>query len=277
MRKILFALGIGLLFLAGLVMLFYPDISNLLAQRNQSAAIQEYSATLAETTIEQMEKERQKAKEYNNALSGVQIQDPFIPGSGMVLPENYTSVLNLNGIIGYIEIPVINVSLSINHGTGEAVLKKGVGHMEMTAFPTGGEGNHTVLTGHTGLPAAKLFTDLDKLVIGDIFYIHILNETLAYKVDQILVVIPENTEDLRPVKGKDYISLVTCTPHGINSHRMLVRGIRIPYIADEAEQEIKAVEKPIDWRIVIISMFVIISAMIFVIHKYVKKWKKRGQ
>lgn len=275
MKKFLSVIGIVLLLLTGLALLFYPDISNLLAERSHSKAIQEYSKGLAEMTAEQMETEKQKAIEYNNALSGVEIKDPFIPGSGMVLPENYTAVLNLNGTIGYIEIPVIDVSLPIYHGTGETALKRGVGHMEMTAFPIGGEGNHTVLTGHTGLPSAKLFTDLNQLAVGDVFYIHVLKETLAYEVDQILIVQPENTEDLRPVKGKDYVTLITCTPYGINSHRLLVRGTRVPY--DETEQAVKSTKKPVNWRVVIVVLCASLASVSFVIYKLVNKRKKRGR
>jgi len=268
MKKVISIISIGLLLFAGLALLFYPDISNWLAERNQSMAIQEYNAALSEMTTEQMEVEMQKAREYNNALSGIQIEDPFIPGTGIVLPENYTSVLTLNGTIGYIEIPVIDVSLPIYHGTGEAALKRGAGHMEMTAFPIGGEGNHAVLTGHTGLPSARLFTDLNKLVAGDHFYIRVLDKTLAYEVNQILVVTPENTEDLRPVKAQDYVTLITCTPYGINSHRLLVRGVRIPYQAAKTEQAAKTAASPIDWRLVTVIAFMTLLVIIF-------KWKKR--
>jgi len=276
MKKIMSIISIVLLLLAGLALLFYPDISNWLAKRSHSTAIQEYSEGLFEMTAGQMEAEKQKAKEYNDALSGAAIKDPFIPESGMALPENYATVLNLNGTIGYIEIPEINVSLPIYHGTGEVILKRGAGHMEMTAFPIGGEGNHTVLTGHTGLPSARLFTDLDQLVIGDVFYIHVLDETLAYEVDQILVVQPENTEDLRPVKGKDYVTLITCTPYGINSHRLLIRGTRISYTADEMEQAEKIVKNPINWRVLIIVSSVTMSVAGFGICKLVNRRKKRG-
>lgn len=254
-------MSIGLLLLAGLVLLFYPDISNWLAECNQSVAIQEYNADLADYTTVQMETERQKAEEYNNALSGAAIKDPFIPESGMVLPDNYYAILNLSESIGFIEIPLIDVSLPIYHGTDESILRKGAGHMEMTSLPIGGEGNHAVLTGHTGLASAMLFTDLDKLNTGDRFYIHVLNETLAYEVEEILVIKPECTEVLRPVIGKDYVTLITCTPYGVNSHRLLVRGIRVPYSTDEIEIKEKVDKKPINWRWVIIILFFIISTL----------------
>lgn len=277
MKKGLFVACIILLFLAGLALLFYSDISNWLAELNQSAAIQEYNSVLVEITAEQIEKERQKANEYNNALSEIHDKNPFIPDDGIVLPENYTSTLNLNGTIGFIEIPVIGVSLPIFHGTGETALRKGAGHMEMTAFPIGGEGNHSVLTSHTALPSAKLFTDLDKLKVNDMFYIHVLDETLAYTVDQILVVKPENTEELRPVKEKDYVTLITCTPYAVNSHRLLVRGTRVPYTADEAEQIVKTINKPINWRMITVVVVIVVSIVIYILYKYSNRQKKRGR
>lgn len=276
MKRTVTIAGIGLLLLAGLGLLFFPVISNWLAERNQTEAIQEYDAALSAMSKEQLEAEMQKARAYNDALSGVQIKDPFIPGSGFVLPEEYTSVLAIGGTIGYIEIPVIDVSLPIYHGTAEAVLKRGVGHMDMTAFPIGGQGNHSVLTGHTGLPSAKLFTDLHLLETGDKFYIRVLNETLAYEVDQILVVTPENTESLRPEKGEDLVTLITCTPYGVNSHRLLVRGARVPYVAGEPEQTIKEAEKQTDWRFVIFIVFLILLAMLIVIRTYKNSRRKRG-
>ena len=265
-----------LLLSAGLTLLLYPTISNWLMERNQSIAIQEYDASIAEMAAQALEEELQKAREYNDALSGANIEDPFVPESGRVLPVDYTSILNVDGTIGHIEIPTIDVYQPIYHGTGEEVLEKGVGHMQYTAFPIGGEGNHTVLTGHTGLTSARLFTDLDQLETGDVFYIHVLDEILAYEVDQILVVEPSDTDELLPVAGKDYVTLVTCTPYGINSHRLFVRGTRIPYeeaVAEQADGE--AAE--INWRVVIIVSFTILAALAFVIYKCINKRKQRGR
>jgi len=265
-----------LLLSAGLTLLLYPTISNWLMERNQSIAIQEYDASIAEMAAQALEEELQKAREYNDALSGANIEDPFVPESGRVLPVDYTSILNVDGMIGHIEIPIIDVYQPIYHGTGEEVLEKGVGHMQYTAFPIGGEGNHTVLTGHTGLTSARLFTDLDQLETGDVFYIHVLDEILAYEVDQILVVEPSDTDELLPVAGKDYVTLVTCTPYGINSHRLFVRGTRIPYeeaVAEQADGE----EAEINWRVVIIVSFTILAALAFVIYKCINKRKQRGR
>ena len=276
MKKKLPWVLVCLLLLAGLTLLLYPTISNWLMERNQSIAIQEYDASIAEMAAQALEEELQKAREYNDALSGANIEDPFVPESGRVLPVDYTSILNVDGTIGHIEIPTIDVYQPIYHGTGEEVLEKGVGHMQYTAFPIGGEGNHTVLTGHTGLTSARLFTDLDQLETGDVFYIHVLDEILAYEVDQILVVEPSDTDELLPVAGKDYVTLVTCTPYGINSHRLFVRGTRIPYeeaVAEQADGEAAG----INWRVVIIVSFTILAALAFVIYKCINKRKQRGR
>lgn len=220
----------------GLSFLLYPLVSNELNRINGSKAIQNFAQEQEEMPDEEIEKERQAAIEYNDSLTGANIKDPFVAGSGMAVPDNYSEILNFaNNMMGYIEIPKINVKLPIYHGVSEKTLAKGVGHISETAFPIGGLGNHSVLTGHTGLPSAKLFTDLTELKVGDLFYINILNETHAYKIEQILVVDPSNTDDLRPIQGKDYITLVTCTPYGINSHRLLVRGERTEYIESEKE------------------------------------------
>ncbi|KLU72807.1 MAG: hypothetical protein RHS_1504 [Robinsoniella sp. RHS] len=228
------------LLLLGMGFFLYPHVSNLLMERNQSYAIQNFEDQVKNKARDEMEEEWKKAEEYNESLSGNVLRDPFMEGSGMVLQDNYKEVLNINGIMGYIDIPDIDVNLAVYHGTGESTLKKGVGHLEGTSLPVGGAGTHAVFTGHTGLTTAKLFTDLTELGEGDMFYLHILDRVLAYQVDQIKVVEPENTDDLKPVAGKDYVTLVTCTPYGVNSHRLLVRGKRTDY---HAWQEKQAAEK----------------------------------
>jgi len=267
-----------LLFLVGLLLLLYPTISNLLMERNQSIAIQEYDASIAEMAAQILEEELQKAREYNDALSGANIEDPFVTDSGMVLPVNYTSILNVDCTIGYIEIPIIDVYQPIYHGTSEEILEKGVGHLQYTAFPIGGEGNHSVLTGHTGLTSAKLFTDLNQMEAGDVFYIHVLNEILAYEVDQILVVDPSDTDELLPVAGKDYVTLVTCTPYGINSHRLFVRGMGIPYTVIHEEQAEETVADPVNWRMIIIAAFVILLVVSYGTYVFIIRFRqRRGQ
>ena len=221
----------GFLLFVGLALLSYPLFSSWYNARFQEKAIIEYDKTIEAMTDKSREVALEEAREYNDTLTGQGITDPFIPGGGLVLPDNYVSVLDAGGgIMGYVEIPDINVKLPIFHGTGPEVLKRGVGHMEMTAFPIGGKGNHAVLTSHTGLPSSYLFDDLDKLKKGDCFYIEIFGQTTAYEIDDIQVVEPSNTKPLIPVKNKDYVSLVTCTPYAINTHRLMVRGVRIPFV-----------------------------------------------
>lgn len=212
-KTIIFAV---VLFLLGAIVLLYPLFSNLVNRLHGSYAISEIKQKLEETDASVVAAQRIDAQYYNNQLK-----------SGKK-PDNYNQLLNVsNGMMGYIRIPSIGVNLPIYHGVEEDVLTKGVGHMPETSLPIGGEGNHAVLTGHTGLPSAKLFTDLTELSEGDSFSIHVLDDVLNYEIDQIKVVLPSEGEDLMPVSDKDYCTLVTCTPYGVNSHRLLVRGVRV--------------------------------------------------
>ena len=206
-----------LLLLAGLGILIYPTLSDYVNSLEGSYAIGDLDAQLAHLPDEALSAHRRQAEEYNTALA-----------AGSQPETDYSSILDFgDGLMGYISIPKIDVYLPIYHDTGEEILAKGVGHMPQSAFPIGGSGNHAVLTGHTGLPSAKLFTDLTELGEGDLFYIHILNETLTYQVDSIQVVLPSEAQGLTPQPGEDLCTLVTCTPYGINSHRLLVRGSRV--------------------------------------------------
>ena len=227
------------LFLGGAAVFCYPAISNYLNQKNQTRVVQHYEQTVAAQDDALLAEEWAKAEEYNENLAGDPVHDPFVPGSGYALPDNYLDVLNIDGVMGRITIPKIGVNLPIYHGTDAGTLEKGVGHIESTSLPIGGEYRHAVLTGHRGLPSAELFTRLDELEPGDQFYLHVLDATLAYQVDQILTVEPQELETLVAEPGQDYVTLVTCTPYGINTHRMLVRGTRIPYVP-EAEQSTQA-------------------------------------
>lgn len=227
------------LFLGGAAVFCYPAISNYLNQKNQTRVVQHYEQTVAAQDDALLAEEWAKAEEYNENLAGDPVHDPFVPGSGYALPDNYLDVLNIDGVMGRITIPKIGVDLPIYHGTDAETLEKGVGHIESTSLPIGGEYRHAVLTGHRGLPSAELFTRLDELEPGDQFYLHVLDATLAYQVDQILTVEPQELETLVAEPGQDYVTLVTCTPYGINTHRMLVRGARIPYVP-EAEQSTQA-------------------------------------
>lgn len=212
-------------FLIGLSLLLYPSVSDWWNSFHQSRAIANYDQTVANMDNNEYEHLWQDAVDYNAALA---------EKNGLfALTESekarYESLLNVSGIgiMGYIEIPGIKCELPIYHGTSEGVLQVGVGHIEASSLPTGGESTHCVLSGHRGLPSAKLFTDLDKLITGDLFVLRVLDETLTYEVDQVLIVEPQEVNALNVEEGKDLCTLVTCTPYGINSHRLLVRGHRV--------------------------------------------------
>ena len=214
-----------LILLAGLSLLLYPTVSDYWNSFHQSRAIASYAEQVAEIDSDTYEQLWADAQAYNRSLIGK------VGRYDMTDEERakYESLLDVsgNGIIGYSEIPSIKCSLPIYHGTDEAILQIAVGHIEGTSLPVGGSGTHCVLSGHRGLPSARLFTDLDKMVVGDIFMMRVLDETLTYEVDQIRIVLPNEMDDLEIEEGKDYCTLVTCTPYGINSHRLLVRGHRI--------------------------------------------------
>lgn len=228
-----------MVFLIGAGIFLYPLVSNAIAESQQDHTIREYKIAVDETDQEKIDAEWAKAEEYNENLAGDPVHDPFVLGSGYVLPDNYEEVLNVNGdgVMGYIEIPKIDVYLPIYHGTSEEVLAKGAGHIEASALPIGGKYRHSVISAHRGLPSAELFTRLDELEEGDQFYIHVLDQTLAYEVDQISVIEPEDLSELSAYEDHDYVTLLTCTPYGVNTHRLLVRGERTEYIPEVAEAE----------------------------------------
>lgn len=247
---------------AGITVILCPLILRILSGMNQTEAIARYEDSAAHYNQKMVEEEWAKAEEYNKSLSGTEVRDPFVPGSGVVIPDNYLEVLNVDrGIMGTLDIPCVDINLPIYHTVETEVLEKGVGHLQETAFPIGGKNNHTVLSTHRGLPEAKLFTNLDKIEIGDEFYIRIFDRTLAYKVDQIKVVEPDNTTYLKPEKGEDYVTLLTCTPYGINSHRLLVRGVRTEYVEENVEN---TPVKVIKWEVyLVISAGIMILILVF--------------
>lgn len=210
--------------LVGLSLLLYPTISNQWNSLHQSQAIVDYKTAMKDMVFTDYSAIFAEAEAYNAELATIPY--PLMNHSQI---ESYAAVLNISGtgIMGYLTIPKLDVELPIYHGTEEAVLQKAVGHLEGTSLPIGGIGNHSVLSAHRGLPRAKLFTDLDKMEMGDCFTITVLDRQLTYQVDQILVVEPREVDALYPVAGMDYCTLITCTPYGINSHRLLVRGIRV--------------------------------------------------
>lgn len=225
MKKHFGTLFLITMFLVGLGLLLYPTVSDYINALHQSKAITSYVESVKSLNAKEYEKIISEAKDYNKSLSN-SFQSYTLTDKEK---QTYKQLLNVdgNGVMGYLEIPSINLSLPISHGTDEYVLQSGIGHLDWTSLPVGGEGTHCVLSGHRGLPSAKLFTNLDELVIGDTFMITVLNEVLTYEVDQILIVDPNETDALKIVPGKDYCTLLTCTPYGINTQRLLVRGHRI--------------------------------------------------
>lgn len=214
-----------LILLIGLSLMLYPSFADWWNSFHSSRAIASYEEQVANIDDAQYEELWDAARDYNQSL--LHRPNDFLLSDEQ--QEIYKSLLDIggNGIMGYIEIPMIDVMLPIYHGTKESVLQIAVGHLDWTSLPVGGAGSHCVLSGHRGLPSARLFTDLDKLKVGDVFMLHVLNEILTYEIDQILIVEPQDTDPLLIEPGKDLCTLITCTPYGINSHRMLVRGHRI--------------------------------------------------
>lgn len=259
-----------LIVLFGFALLSYPFISNYMFEKSAGSTIESYKKQ--SKTYDQKEKEKalKEAKEYNQDLtrSAVQLTDPFktkkSDGETMV----YNNILNLDqsGVMGYLEIPCISVNLPIYHGTDAEILERGVGHLAASSIPVGGKSTHSVLTGHTGLSSAKLFTDLTEMKEGDLFFVYVLDQTLAYKVDQISVVKPENIEKLQIVDGKDYVTLVTCTPYGVNDHRLLVRGVRTKYVKNQ-KNKIRPRNKDSQWmgtykRAIAIGLAIVIALIL---------------
>ncbi len=241
MKRKLLNLLFGLIFLTGFGILTYPTISDQWNTYRQSQLISSYEQAVAVLEPEDYSREWELARNFDEALTRNNIYgDAFGDLEEDLTGTEYWKVLNIagDGVMGYLSIPRINVKLSIYHGTAEDVLQTGVGHMNGTKLPVGGEDTHSVLSAHRGLPSARLFTDIDQMVRGDKFYIHILDETLAYEVDQILDMVDKDDMEtlesaLQIVPGEDYVTLFTCTPYGVNSHRLLVRGTRVPYNGEE--------------------------------------------
>ncbi len=242
---ILLLLAILLIF-GGVAVFFYPNISNYFAEKNQVEVIRKYDEMIVKIDEQSLKDEFQRAQIYNENLAGDPVHDPFVVGSGYALPTNYTSVLNItdDGIMAYISIPKISIYLPIYHGTSSETLEKGVGHIQSTSLPIGGQSTHSVLTGHTGLPSAELFTKLDELNVGDIFYIHVLNEVLTYKIYETKIILPDEIGELQINGTNDYITLVTCTPYGVNTHRLLVKAERTEYEAYDIPTDNTTTQNP---------------------------------
>ena len=270
-----------LVLLVAFAVLLYPTYSRYLNEKNGSKVVSEYDEKSVKLSHAEKEQMLADARAYNQEMLGnIDLIDPFSQTEPKV-DERYESLLNVegSGMMGYVKIPKINVELPIYHGTSESVLQAGVGHFQGTSLPVGGDSTHTVLTGHRGLPDKTLFTNMDKMEVGDIFYIKVLDATLAYEVDQILTVLPEDTEALSIVPGQDYATLVTCTPFAINTHRLLVRGHRIPYEEankKEPDTEIKP-ELSFTTKVLIVTIIVIFIGLVGAIIYYIRDRKRRKQ
>lgn len=261
MKKHLPTIILIAVFVIGLSLLLYPTVSNYVNSLHQSRAISSYEEGVAALTTEDFSAYRQNAIEYNARLFSS--SDRFLETEDR--KTEYSNLLNPlgNSIMGYIAIKAIGVKLPIYHGTDDAILQVGVGHVEGSSLPVGGASSHCILSGHSGLPSTKLFTNLNKLKQGDIFKLTILDQVLIYQVDKITVVEPTDTKDLKIVDGRDYCTLVTCTPYGINSHRLLVRGVRIE--SDQSElSEITADAVEIDPMVMVPVLSVPMLAALFV-------------
>lgn len=266
----------AVIILAGFLLLSYPFVSNFIFERSAGSTVKSYQKKTAGMDQKEKEKAIDEARQYNVDLtrSEVQLTDPFKAkkSNGGMLFYNRVLDLDSSGIMGYVKIPCICVDLPIYHGTSAEVLEYGIGYLAASSFPVGGKSTHAVLTGHTGLSSAKLFTDLTEMKKGDLFFIHILDHKLAYKVDQIMVVKPEDTRNLQIIDGEDHVTLLTCTPYGVNDHRLLVRGVRTTY--HEKEEQTKARKHHSQWMEVykraILAGLLIILVLIFLRKGYEK-------
>lgn len=242
MKKKAGNLVIGIIFLAGLSLLLYPFVANQWNNYRQKQLLSGYEQAVSDKEAAEgidYDAERKKAEEYNEALLPCVLPDSFALAESSGVDPVYMNTLNIAGdeMMGSVEIPKINIKIPIYHTTEEEVLNKGAGHLEGSSLPVGGANTHAVISAHRGLPSASLFTDLDQLKEGDHFLIHVLNETLCYEVDKISVVKPEDTSALAVEDGQDLVTLLTCTPYGVNTERLLVRGHRVPYVEEEVKEE----------------------------------------
>lgn len=224
---------------AALGLMLYPLVGELLSEKYHSDIETAYTAAIEDTDKTELTAQREAAEQYNAMLSGAAIAG----GGASAPPSAYAQQLTVGGVMAYVDIPKINVYLPVQQGTDADTLERAVGHVVGTSLPVGGSSTHTVLSAHSGMASSKLFSDIDQLAEGDTFYIHVLGEVLAYKVDSIHTVLPTDTSLLQIEDGKDYVTLVTCTPFGVNTHRLLVRGHRVPYTPEQ--EATAAAEKPV--------------------------------
>lgn len=249
MKKSLPIILVILIFIAGISVFLYPTISNYLYQKNSTRAITEHTEILSQLSPERIAEEKEAIRRYNISLfkNSVVLTDPFDPDAYPITDGEYDELLAFDDIMAYIEIPAIDVYLPIYHGTSEEVLLIGAGHLENTSLPAGGPSTHAVISAHCGLPSARLFTDLHLLKEGSLFRIHVLDQTLTYQVYGIDTVDPQDSSSLFIREGEDLVTLITCTPYGKNTHRLLVHGRRVDEKEDVLAEQSK-IEKPLTWE-----------------------------
>lgn len=286
MKRKIFNILFALMFLIGFGILVYPTVSDQWNTYRQSKLISNYESAVEEMTEVDFTEEWEKAKAFDATLIQNNLYgDVFGEDNGELENTEYWKVLNVakDGVMGYLSIPKINVKNAIYHGTGDKVLQTGIGHLNGTKLPIGGESTHSVLAAHRGLPTARLFTDVDQLRKGDMFYIHVLDEVLAYQVDQILDMVDKDDHEalanaLQIEEGKDQVTLFTCTPYGVNSHRLLVRGTRVPYSGEEevetsvAETMLKSVQ---NYYMIYLILGLSITFLIILFMRFLFKKKDR--
>lgn len=284
MKKYLPIIIIVLLFLGGAGLVLYPVVSSWYMGRHQGQVIADYDAEAAKLSQAQMEEELEKARRYNESLLGnVVLTDPFNAEGLEEQNTEYEDLLNIggDGVMGSVEIPGQNIYLPIYHGTDSVSLEKGAGHLQNSSLPVGGKGIHAVISGHTALPTAELFTDLDQVEKGDVFYIHILKETLAYRVYDIETVLPEQVESLGIVQGRDLVTLVTCTPYGINSHRLLIHAERTVYDGEQGDQAAAMQKSLWQWllsqKTFLLSAGLILIVLLYGIIRFIRRIRKNSR
>lgn len=287
MKKKISAILFGLLFLVGFGILIYPTVSNQWNTYRQSQLISNYQSVVQDMTPEDFTQEWERAEAFNATITQNNLySDVFGESTTDLQSTEYWKILNEagDGIMGYLSIPKINIKLAIYHGTADDVLQTGVGHLNGTKLPIGGESTHCVVAAHRGLPSAKLFTDIDQLRNGDKFYIHVLDQVLAYEVDQILPMVDKDDHEtlenaLKIEESKDQVTLFTCTPYGVNSHRLLVRGTRVPYNGEEevtgsvADTMLHAIQ---NYYMLYLLLGIAITVLIIVIMKVASGRKQRN-
>lgn len=287
MKRKISGILFGLMFLLGFAILIYPTVSNQWNTYRQNQLISSYEELIGKMAEEDFTKEWEKANAFNDTIIHNNIfGDVFGENGDDIKNTEYWQILNVgnDGVMGYVSIPKINVKLSIYHGTADDVLQTGIGHLNGTKLPIGGESTHSVLAAHRGLPSARLFTDIDQLERGDMFYIHILDETLAYQVDQILDMVDKDDNEtlqkaLQIEEGQDYVTLFTCTPYGVNSHRLLVRGTRVTYNGEEeiestaAESMLKSIQ---NYYMIYLILGLSVTLLVILLIKFlIKPGKKK--